>query len=391
VTNRPVMSSFLVLCCLLLFSSCCIARAPIIGNLEEFSLPTQTDNGTEYIPADEAANIDAVFTIFSESMAAQYSEGDEWLRQAHAKQHGCARGYLIVNAGLPSPLDRGIFNVSSTTYYPVLMRFSNGVGRGFSTSDPHESDSKFDTRGIALKLFQVPGVKLVQPDAETQDFLFTTSRNGFLSNGDNALGFFAAVSKGNLALAAFLAIHPILAAELVKVGLDGDIDNMLTGQFWIQASARLGYMATKMSLTPCATNGLLKSQKDQSDPNFLRTNLMAGLQSSETLCYTLAVQFFQDEDSTPVEDPTVEWDTPFYPVATLSIPTPQYTDSDGQEAFCREMSMNPWHSLEAHRPIGFLQRFRNVVYTGMGSQRHADWGQSNLEPTYADWQAFPNL
>ncbi len=58
---------------------------------------------------------------------------------------------------------------------------------------------------MAFKLIGVEGTKLIEPsDALTQDFLFTTSRNGFLPSGPVAEEFFTAVYKVYIFLSIYI-------------------------------------------------------------------------------------------------------------------------------------------------------------------------------------------
>lgn len=97
------------------------------------------------------------------------SHASQWLREAHAKQHGCVIAYVTPDSNLASNLAQGIFAVNTT--YPAFIRFSNGVGRGFLPSSTpnfaNESDAIPDIRGMGLKLFNVTG-PFVTPGYNTQ-------------------------------------------------------------------------------------------------------------------------------------------------------------------------------------------------------------------------------
>jgi hypothetical protein len=65
----------------------------------------------------------------------------------------------------------------------------------------------------------------------------------------------------------------------------------------------------------------------------------------------------------PVEDPTVEWserDSPFVTVAVITMRKREF-DADRQNEFYENLSFSPWHTVEAHRPIGGLNRIRKAV------------------------------
>ena len=85
----------------------------------------------------------------------------------------------------------------------------------------------------------------------------------------------------------------------------------------------------------------------------------------------------------PVEDPTVEWDeTESRPikVATIDIPVQKF-ESKRQMEFCENLSINPWHSVVEHRPIGGISRARREVYNAISKLRHDLNKKARLEPT----------
>jgi len=343
---------------------------------------------------NEDDDIAAIENIFYSQMEAQYEQGLPWIRQAHAKQHGCIKGTMSVDSNLPPALAQGIF--SNETTYPFFIRFSNGLGRGFSTSSTNNgSDSSLDTRGMALKFFGVPGDKFIQPDAETQDLLMTTSETGFIPDSSTGRGFFTAVSKGSLAFNAWLLIHPIVAAGYIKFGLDGRISNLLVPTWYSQAAYRFGSSIGKFRVDPTdCPNSMVPLMKKfpvnkRADFNFLREALQTDL-SNAPACFKLSVQLYVDNDTTPIDDTTVAWPTDVNPVATLVIPIQSF-GTPGQESFCRQMSFNPWHSIAEHEPLGFIGRTRKVIYTKGAQQRHGYYGQSDNEPTMQDWINYDNL
>jgi len=73
------------------------------------------------------------------------------------------------------------------------------------------------------------------------------------------------------------------------------------------------------------------------------------------------IQLQGDPGSMPIEDPTVKWDSPFIRVATIKIPN-QVFDLPEQQLYGENLSFTPWHSIEAHRPLGGVNRARKLVY-----------------------------
>ena len=71
-------------------------------------------------------------------------------RSQHAKDHGCVRATVTIADGLPEHLRVGLFAAPRT--YEALIRFSN-------SREP--DDRKPDVHGMAIKLLDVAGDKLV--------------------------------------------------------------------------------------------------------------------------------------------------------------------------------------------------------------------------------------
>jgi len=84
-------------------------------------------------------------------------------RQQHAKHHGCVRGQFIVEANLPEKIRFGIFR--EPKHFTAWIRFSNASGNA------QQPDSKDDVRGMAIKLTNVEGEKLLVGEKQTQDFV----------------------------------------------------------------------------------------------------------------------------------------------------------------------------------------------------------------------------
>jgi hypothetical protein len=85
----------------------------------------------------------------------------------------------------------------------------------------------------------------------------------------------------------------------------------------------------------------------------------------------------------PIEDATVKWPerlSPYVTVARLRLPR-QHFDSDAQLAFADVLSYNPWHSLEAHKPLGSQNRARKAMYLELSRLRQAMNATPHIEPT----------
>ena len=83
-------------------------------------------------------------------------------RGQHPKQHGAVRAEFIVEPDVPADLRHGLFSHPRT--YPAWIRFSNGS---------QDDDAKVDIPGMAIKLMEVDGRKVLEgeKDDRTQDFV----------------------------------------------------------------------------------------------------------------------------------------------------------------------------------------------------------------------------
>ncbi len=77
------------------------------------------------------------------------------------------------------------------------------------------------------------------------------------------------------------------------------------------------------------------------------------------------VQLCRNLEQQPIEDPTVEWkeeDAPFVTVATVTaMPQDSWSDANVQKVD-EEMRFSVWTGLEAHQPLGNINRARKDTY-----------------------------
>ncbi len=101
----------------------------------------------EQIPAGEAAMTQDVIQT-AVRIVDQHREGTRYLRDAHAKAHGCVKAEVTVLPELTPALREGVFGEPGKTWQ-ALIRLSNG------NAYP-QFDSIRDARGMAIKLLDVP-------------------------------------------------------------------------------------------------------------------------------------------------------------------------------------------------------------------------------------------
>jgi catalase len=92
----------------------------------------------------------------------------------------------------------------------------------------------------------------------------------------------------------------------------------------------------KFSARPC---GVASKFVETDTPNFLRKNMQDHLAQGEA-CFDFLVQLRKHPWEMPIEDPTIEWseeDSPFIPVARITIPVQTFTSPEQLE-FCENLS-----------------------------------------------------
>ncbi|WP_422928883.1 catalase family protein [Singulisphaera sp. PoT] len=296
-------------------------------------------------------------------------------RGQHMKGHGCVKAEFIVEPGLPPTLAHGIFEGPRT--FPAYIRFSNGAAR---------DDRKADVHGMAIKLLDVHGAKLLEdePDARTQDFILIDHPVFFIRDVADYVPFMEDFRrlKGGFGLGKLMVIGKALLSSdyrwsIARETLSKKPESPLRTSYWSTTPYRLGATAAKYSVTPDLAGAPAVVAFDS--PDKLRLAMAAQLGSHEAR-FNFLVQLQADPITMPVEDPTIPWDAPWQKVATIRIP-PQTFDTPDQMTFCENLSFTPWHSLPDHRPLGGINRARKAVYREISRQRHELNGVAREEPT----------
>lgn len=299
-------------------------------------------------------------------------------RQVHTKMHGCVKAAFTIATDLPEDLKVGVFSEAKT--YHAWIRFSNA-------STVPKADKKRDIRGMAIKLMNVPGEKLLEDEKylNTQDFLLMSSETFFSHNlVEFRQSLKAATAKSKLALL-FYFLNPKhwkLFGRLMKTMIK--CENPLSESYWSTQPFRFGASdrAVKYFVKPWASNNIVN--ENTSDYDYLRINMQQTLDSNP-VGFDFYVQQQTNADTMPIEDPTVPWTSPFQKVASIEI-VEQTFDSKEQTDFGQTLSFNPWHCLPAHQPLGSFNRARKVAYETMSKYRH-NW---NEEPMFEP-QDSPNF
>lgn len=236
--------------------------------------------------------------------------------------------------------------------FDVAVRLSNASGLV-------RSDTEADLRGAALKV-RLPG-------GGEHDLLMT---NYPVSHARDARQFVTAarIGSGSRALAIPRMIRAFGLSEALRVV--GNVrraarvtDSLAAESYWSRGAVLWDAAGpVRFRLSPAAA---VQPRPDvpAADPDRLRLDFAARLREGPVR-FELALQRFVDERQTPLEDGAVPWETPWLPVATLTVGARDLLGAEGerQRAAIEATVFNPWHAPAEFRPLGGLNRARKAVY-----------------------------
>lgn len=341
----------------------------------KFSGPVSAE---EQIQPDEAA---LTQTVIEDAIriAEQHRSSTRVLRDAHAKAHGCVKAQLSVVSTLTPDLRHGVLSEPGKTWQ-AWIRLSNGNAL-------QQLDNVNDARGMAIKLLDVPGEKLLTSDkaATNQDFVMINHPVFFVRDVAEFKQFFAAKANGKRVLAFFPSWDPrtweVRHLFIALQTLSAAPKSPMTTTYNSITPFKLGPHNIKYRVIPTPENCPDYQLPEQNEelPNYLRTALYQQLSVDRApACLALQIQRQRPKHFMPIEDPSVQWDesiSPFETVATIRVPE-QGFDSTEQNLLCDNMSFNTWHSLAEHRPIGGINRLRKAVYEAVSVYRHQRNGEN---------------
>ncbi len=317
--------------------------------------------------------INEMQSILQEKMEKDYKKGNT-KRDAHPKCLGLLKANFKVLGNIPEELKVGVFKTEKI--YKSLIRVSNASGR-------IQSDKKKDFRGFAIKLLGVEGERFTQDEKETQDFLLMTH---------------PAMPLGTVKLfrdAVYYSIkwNPlVLVGKLLFSGNGSILKELKNGKhndtspldinYWSTTPYQFGNEKVKYKIVP--TSKVKSELPNPLTVDYLTANMAKHLQN-DVATFDFYVQKFESEDKTPIEDAGKEWKTPFVKVAEIEIPTQEMNTKERFD-WAEKLSFSPANSLETHKPLGGINRARNVIYKMLSEFRHKRDNIKLIEPTTEDFE-----
>lgn len=274
-------------------------------------------------------------------------------RILHRKSLAHLKAKLEIFQDIPATAKQGLFKESKS--YECLVRLSNG-------SLEIQEDNKPDIRGFALKVLGVEGKGALGETTNCQDFLMI---NQVRFSSPTALPFLEVV------LNAALGPKALFQFFLKKLGFFATIGKLIEMNsifnrpfkgfafetFNTVAPHQIGEFAGRVRLRSMQEPSKFESKKSYGK-EFWETI------SKQDLTYALEIQFFINENETPIENASIEWKeshSPFVTVGKLTIP--QCTESPAEfQSEVEAMHFDPWNGLLEHKPLGNIMRARKIFY-----------------------------
>ena len=288
-------------------------------------------------------------------------------RTVFLKQHGVAYGWFKPLPDLPDDMNVGTF---AHGQLPCWVRFS-------SDTQPTSPDLH-TTLGIGIKLFGVPGPKLLG-NSDTADFIMQNHDVFFVDNAQEFCEFTTAgVIDGDYP--GYLRRHPETARildEMMKPEA-----SCLTAKYWAILPFAFGTDGSghdryvKYMLEP--VDQPLGEPFD--DPGYLAIDLASRLRLGEAR-FQFKIQLWTDQNgqTMPLDAATVRWDLPWIHIADLTLPR-QDIGQRGQAEYGENLAFNIWRTPPEQEPQGSIAVARKAVYEGSADQRRLANGVTLTEP-----------
>lgn len=299
-------------------------------------------------------------------------------RPVFLRTHGIMRGEITFREDMPEELRHGIF-AQAGAVHPVYVRYSSDLSDG--------RPDWMSTIGIGIKIFHVPGEKVVGDDgAGTADLLLQNVPFFFVNDAREMCGFTKASLEGWGD--EWIQEHSPKTAQLLDE-MAKPIRSVFETQLWSVVPFRLGDNSwCKYVLKPGMST--FPGDPDIHDPNFLGKDLKGRLaQGPATL--DIYIQRRPDaarlgeayvEEHYPLDRATVVWDEKEAPpvrVATIHLPQ-QDVSQEEQAIYGDWLAFNIGRVPEANAPVGSIAEARMHVYQVSANYRRETNSQPVQEP-----------
>lgn len=299
-------------------------------------------------------------------------------RPVFLRTHGIIKGTINILDSIPDDYKQGIF--SNIGEHPVYVRYSSDLSDG--------RPDWMSTIGIGIKIFDIPGDKVVSDDgANTADLLLQNVPFFFVDNAKDMCNFTRASLEGwgNDWVAQYSPVTNELLNEMAK-----PIHSVFETQLWSVVPFKLGENNyCKYMLRPGTST--YAGDPNTTDPNFLAKDLAERMSLGNT---TLDIYIQKRpsaaeygaayiEEHFPLDKATVTWDEKIakpVKVATIMLPM-QDIKVEEQEIYGDWLAFNIGRVPTANQPVGSIAEARMSIYQTSADYRRQMNEQPVSEPT----------
>ena len=322
------------------------------------------------------------------------------VRGVHSKTYGVVKAEVQILRNVPHAYAQGIY--AQPGRHGALIRYS-------SASNHLGADATLGgVLGCALKIFDVPGSKLVEDEPHSTTFDLVLKNNPiFVANTAKHYLVFQEIgnTKNQYLARGKTGFHELLTDfvtgkgtfeksdwawdelfAFVKLGQTAARNPLLT-TFWSMGAVRHGDYVAKIRLAPATENTAraIHRELDLRDrPDVFYPTLVDELQAS-AFDFDLQVQLCTDLEAMPVNETTVEWPeklSPYVTVARVHVPRQDISGTDNSDK-TDALAFNQWRVTEEHRPLGEIMQVRRI-YSASAKVRRTLNHQPQTEPASAD-------
>lgn len=327
-------------------------------------------------PREQAVTKDITDTMNAFLVREYKDTGKTAERAGNTKTYGLVKAIFTVNSELPKRLQVGVFKAGRS--YPAYVRFGGSGPRLV----PDIKDNGI--LSIGVKLMGVPGRKLLDDEKYTVDFSGISSPSFTTPNIYENVKLQKLIARD---IPAWYFLNP-LDSHYLDMVMQGLYSRTHANPLELAYYSCVPYLygrekgqdrAIKYVLAPRLAR---KSRVGPITDNYLRQAMIDTLARGPVV-FDFAIQFQKDPVTMPIENASVVWPekiSPFIRVATLELPA-QVFDYPAQDDFAHNLTINPWHTLAVHRPLGNQNRARGTVYYATSRMRQDINGERHLEPT----------
>lgn len=299
-------------------------------------------------------------------------------RPVFLRTHGIIKGSMMIEDKISSDLKQGMFAKGGK--HPVYVRYSSDLSDG-------RPDWK-STIGIGIKIFDVPGKKVVSDDgANTADLLLQNVPFFFVDTAAQMCGFTKASLEGWGD--EWIQDNAPETNKLLN-DLEKPIRSVFETSLWSVVPFELGKNQYCKYIVRPGTSTFFE-EPDINDPNFLGKDLTGRMANGPA---TLEV-FIQKRPNNaefseayldkhfPLDKATVIWDEKVAKpekVATISLPK-QNIDKEEQKIYGDWLAFNIGRVPKENQPVGSIAEARMQVYQASANYRRDENKQSEKEPS----------